>query len=506
MAALSKDQVIAVIGAGAMGGGIAQVAAAAGHTTLLYDQLPGAAQASIDRTAKALDKRVANGKMSAEDRDALLGRLQAVEDWQEMAPAAMVVEAIVEDLAIKQDLFSRLEQLCGDQVILATNTSSISVSAIASALQRPERLVGLHFFNPAPIMRLVEIISGVATDPELAQTAFDTATAWGKQAVHARSTPGFIVNRVARPFYAEGLRLLEEGAASIAEIDAALRDCGRFRMGPFELMDLIGHDVNYAVTCSVFDAFYQDPRFLPSLIQKSLVDGGLLGRKAGRGFYDYRDGAEKPQPRNAQACEAPQQIEVFGDLGVAEPLVVAWQAKGIAVSRQDAEQAYIKVDDWHLALSDGNTATFRAADSGHAQWALFDLALDYDSCSRVALCCADQALDSDLSAVIGLFQALDKAVTPIDDTPGMIVMRTVAMLANEGADAVLQGVCDAAAVDTAMCSGVNYPLGPMAWADRIGLAHVLTVLNHLQEMTGLDRYRPSQLIKRKVYAGGSFHG
>ena len=302
MSALPTSNTVAVIGAGTMGAGIAQVAAAAGHPVLLYDAFEGAAEKGLARIGQGLAKLVDRGKMTAADRDSLLARIVPVGGLADLAPAALVIEVIVENLEVKRQVFAELEDICGENAILATNTSSISVTAIGAALKRPERLVGMHFFNPAPVMKLVEIVSGLATAPEIAEVVHATATAWGKQAVHARSTPGFIVNRVARPFYAEGLRVVEEGAADVATVDAVIKESGGFRMGPFELMDLIGHDVNYAVTQSVFEAYYQDQRFLPSLLQQELVQAGRLGRKSGRGFYDYAEGVEKPAPATAPKC------------------------------------------------------------------------------------------------------------------------------------------------------------------------------------------------------------
>jgi 3-hydroxybutyryl-CoA dehydrogenase len=224
MPALDTGQVIAVVGAGAMGSGIAQVAAKAGHPVLLHDAGAGAAHKGLDRIAAGLAKLVERGRMDESERDALLARISIVDELAGLAPAALVIEAIVEKLEVKQQVFAELENLCGDEVILASNTSSLSITAIGAGLARPERLVGMHFFNPAPIMKLVEIVSGLATDSEIAESIFSTAENWGKLAVHARGTPGFIVNRVARPFYAEGLRLLQEGAADVATIDAILRD------------------------------------------------------------------------------------------------------------------------------------------------------------------------------------------------------------------------------------------------------------------------------------------
>jgi 3-hydroxybutyryl-CoA dehydrogenase len=283
---LPPETVVAVAGAGIMGAGIALVAASAGHSVRLYDAVPDAADRAISRLAKDLDALVQRGKVTVADREARLSRLKAVRDVAELAPAGLVIEAIVERLDAKTELFRNVEAIVAENAILATNTSSLSVTALAAKMRRPGNVVGMHFFNPAPILPLVEVVSGRLTDRGVAETIFATARAWGKTPVHCTSSPGFIVNRVARPFYGEALRLLSERASDPATLDAVMRDCGGFRMGPFELMDLIGHDVNYAVTASVYEAMYQDPRYKPSLIQKDLVDAGLLGRKSGRGFYD----------------------------------------------------------------------------------------------------------------------------------------------------------------------------------------------------------------------------
>jgi 3-hydroxybutyryl-CoA dehydrogenase len=393
-----------------------------------------------------------------------------------------------------------------DGCILASNTSSISVTAIGAALKYPQRLAGLHFFNPAPLMALVEVVSGLATDQAVANTLFATALAWGKTPVHAKSTPGFIVNRVARPYYAEALRVLHEGGADCATLDACCREAGGFRMGPFELMDMIGHDVNFAVTNSVWRAFFNDPRFLPSLIQQDLVDAGFLGKKSGRGFYNYQAGVDKPLPATEPTQAVPLNAIVYGHSPLAEVLSVRLKAKNISFTHVLAAQGdtLATIGGATLRLTDGRTATRCAAETQTPNTVLIDLALDYAKATRLAISVAAQCDPAAANAAIGLLQTAGLAVSRLQDIPGLIVMRTVAMLANEAADAVNQGVCDAAAVDTAMRLGVNYPCGPLAWANAVGLGTIQTMLGYLAHTYGEDRYRTSPLIQHHVFAQKAF--
>lgn len=510
MAALAKTIPVAVIGSGAMGAGIAQIAAAAGYEVLLYDANADATQKAIANIDKVLGKLVEKGKMTADEKTATVQRLKACQVLADIAPAGLVVEAIVENLDIKRKVFAEIENIVSETAILASNTSSISITSIAAGLKRPQNFVGMHFFNPVPLMQLVEIIKGLATSDAVAQTTYDTALEWRKSPVMAKSTPGFIVNRVARPFYAEGLRVLQENGGDIATLDAIAREQGGFRMGPFELMDLIGHDVNFAVTSSVFAAYFNDQRFLPNLIQKELVDGGYLGRKTGRGFYDYAEGATKPAPHTAELQNPPYKVTVYGHLGVAQPLVALMKSTGILVDEkqlEDHDGGFLVLEDRViLALTDGRMATERQAQSQLKNLVLFDLALDYEKATRIALTKSDQTDIDDLELAAGLFQELGKAVSYLDDVPGMLMMRTVCMLANEGADAVNQGVCNTQAVDIAMQKGVNYPRGPLAWADTIGLPYVVKVLDNLAQTYGEDRYRTSPLLRRRVAAGKKCHG
>ena len=506
--ALESTRSIAVIGSGAMGSGIAQIAAAAGHPVMLFDVRPGAAANAITEIHKTFRRLVEKGRMSASAMEAANARLTAAADLNGLAGAALVVEAIVESLEVKRKLFVDLEGVVREDCIFATNTSSISITSIGAVLRLPQRLLGMHFFNPAPLMALVEVVSGLATDPAVARTIYDTAAAWGKSPVHAKSTPGFIVNRVARPFYAEGLRLLGEQASDAATIDAVMREAGGFRMGPFELMDLIGHDVNYSVTRSVFDAFYNDPRFTPSLIQQELVNAGFLGRKSGRGFYRYGEGTTLPPAQTEPPAPPPERVVVWPAGPTTQGVATRIGKASIQFSMEKAphpDGRLLTVGDAAVYLTDGRSATQRGCDNDQSGTVLVDLAFDYTKATRIALTRGDRCSTTAYQSAVGLFQAAGYAVSRLDDVPGMAVMRTVAMLANEAADAVNQGVCDALAADAAMQKGVNYPRGPLAWADAIGLQHVMTVLDNLAHTYGEDRYRASPLLRRKVWSGGNFH-
>ncbi len=470
MSALGLDKIIAVAGAGAMGSGIAQVAAAAGHQVMLFDSVPGAALKGHQRIAAGLEGQVSRGKMTQEAAGALVGRVHVAENLDQFGKASLCIEAIVERMDIKHALFNEMEYRVGPDVILASNTSSLSVTALARGLKHPERVVGMHFFNPAPVMKLVEVISGAATDPAVAQVTAATARNWGKVAVHARSTPGFIVNRVARPFYAEALRLFEEGCADAVTLDALLVEGAGFRMGPFTLMDLIGHDVNFAVTNAVFNAYHQDPRYRPSLIQQEWVEAGWLGRKAGRGVFSYAADAVMPAPQT-------EPVSVEGALQPFDASLV--QHEGVLVAR-----------------TDGRTAARRAGDSKQPV-ILYD-ALTGEGGKRVALTASPDVDAAHWQAVVGKFQQQGLHVSRIRDLPGMVVMRTIAMIINEGFEAALCQVATPEDIDQAMQLGVNYPRGPFFWAQQFGVEQVLAVLDAIHEATGDPRYRASFGLRHAV--------
>ncbi|WP_309097148.1 3-hydroxyacyl-CoA dehydrogenase [Streptomyces sp.] len=502
MTALDLSSPVAVVGTGTMGQGIAQVALVAGHPVRLYDALPGRARQAADAIGARLDRLVEKERLTAADRDAARARLLPAETLAELADCSLVVEAVLERLDVKQELFRELEDVVGDDCLLATNTSSLSVTAIGGALRVPGRFVGLHFFNPAPLLPLVEVVSGFATDVTYATRAYETARAWGKTPVACADTPGFIVNRIARPFYAEAFAVYEAQGADPATIDAVLRESGGFRMGAFELTDLIGQDVNESVTRSVWEAFFQDVRFTPSLAQRRLVESGRLGRKSGHGWYDYRDGAERPEPDTAEHRRPPAHVVAEGDLGPASDLLPMIREAGIQVREEDEDNGtrLVLPSGGQLALADGQTSVeFRDV-------VYFDLALDYRAATRIALAASQDTAPQTLAEAIGLFQALGKKVTVIGDVPGMIVARTVARIIDLAHDAVAKGVATEEDIDTAMRLGVNYPLGPFEWSRRLGRSWAYALLDdlHLRDPSG--RYAPSLALYRHAHASDQREG
>jgi 3-hydroxybutyryl-CoA dehydrogenase len=496
---------IGVVGAGTMGAGIAQVAAIAGHRVLLADAVDGAASRAVDRIRERVKAQVAKGRLDV-DPDALDVTPTEI---SEMGGAGVVVEAVVEDLDVKRRLFVELEQLVSADCLLASNSSSLTPTAMAAGLAHPERLVGLHFFNPVPVMQLVEVISGLATALWAADRAESLAQAWGKTVVRSAATPGFIVNRIARPFYAEAWRLKEEHAAEPEVIDAVLTGAGGFRMGPFALMDLIGHDVNESVTRSVWASFANDPRFAPSLAQRSLVEAGWLGRKTGRGCYDYADGAAPPVPAPAPPQSAPAFVISYGDSELGQLLArsgVSVQEAG--ASRGDGDYGLVELSlvglpgGAVLARCAGATASSLAAAAGRPV-IVVDRTLDDGTATAIAVTASAGCPADTLDMAVGLLQSGGLRVFVIDDVPGLIVTRTVAMLANLAADAVAGRVASASDIDTAMRLGVNYPQGPLAWAGQWGLRTVLATLDELESWYRDGHYRASPLLRRLVLTNGS---
>ena len=495
VAGIRADTTVGVIGAGTMGAGIAQVAALAGHSVLLYDVDPDRIAAALADLHGQLGKLAERGKLTPTDAAAAAERVAATNDLDALRPAGLVIEAIVESLPAKRELLAELEAVVKPETVLASNTSSLSIDAMAAGLRNPGRVVGMHFFNPAPAMRLIEVVHGSLTERAVIDAVRAVATAWGKIAVPVVSSPGFIVNRVARPFYGEAHRLIEEGAADPATIDALLREAGGFRMGPLELTDLIGQDVNLAVCTSVWEATNFDPRYAPSVWQRGLVEAGRLGRKSGRGVYDYDSVAPiAAAPATAAPVPAPASVRAGVGLGPLEPLVARAVAAGVPVG-SGGLPGELLFPSARTALTTGALAN--EAPGGLPLVAL-DLALDYRRATRVAIAAGPGCAPEALAEVVGFLQAAGLAVTVVADTPGLVVMRTVARLVNEAADLAGRGVASAADIDLAMRYGANYPIGPLELGDRIGTERVRQVLDAIEDRYRDGRYRPCLWLRSRA--------
>jgi 3-hydroxybutyryl-CoA dehydrogenase len=478
---------ICVVGAGTMGRGIAQVALSAGHDVWLIDP-------DVDQLAAAdneIRMRLARKRPdAAQVVDRHLHTATSLTDTTP-DPDTVVIEAVVEVLDVKQRVFNQAINHFGPDVILATNTSSLSITEIAAAAALPSRVVGMHFFNPVPAMRLVEVVTGLQTHPAVAELISDLATCWGKDVTKVRSAPGFIVNRVARPFYGEALKLLEEGAAPAETIDEILRSAGAFRMGPFELIDLIGCEVNFAVTQTVWAAYNYDPRFAPSQIQHELVAAKRFGRKSGHGFYRYDGDAVRivPEPARSSAT-CPAEVVLHGHCEQLEALLTR---SGVSANgNETSDTPAIELHGLGLVqVTRGRTAQEEAHDRG-CDVVLLDRCLDPETTTALAFSATASALSDALTALLDRAGVRGFAVA---DTPGLIVARIVAMLINEACETALHGVASPADIDTAMMLGTNYPLGPFQWCDKWSAATIVELLDNLWAEYHDARYRTSVRLR-----------
>jgi 3-hydroxybutyryl-CoA dehydrogenase len=489
---------VVVLGSGTMGRGIARIAAGAGHRVILNDVSDDALDSARREMSRFLERDVEKGRLDAATATAVGDRIEYDSGTSGMDDAVLVIEAIIEDRDAKVGLLRQVEAMIDADAIIATNTSSLSVTAIAAGLERPTQVAGMHFFNPAPVMPLVEIVAGADSSPQVLDALMALSRAWGKTPVRATSTPGFIVNRVARPFYGEALRMVEENLATPAEIDGIVMGAGGFRMGPFALMDLVGLDVNLAVSKSVYSQTFHDPRFAPNQIQQQLVDAGRLGRKTGRGFYVYGAEQSAPEPRVVPADGPVDSVIVHGSGGEMAGLVERIAASGVKVTPGFGPAAGLAVGTTLLWPSDGRPVSTVDPLIPELTVVAMDEVLNWSTASAVAIAGADESALRSAAAVLG---AAGLQARRVGDSPGLVLLRIMAQLASVAADTVLRGIATAEDIDTAMRLGTNYPFGPLEWAERFGTARVVGVLDHIADFYGEQRYRPSTLLRRVADTG-----
>ena len=491
---------VGLVGAGAMGRGIAQIAAQGGCQVLLFDAQSGAADTARAAVQEQWQRLLSKGRISEEQLQAWSARLQPVADMAALKDCTLVVEAIVERLDVKQAVFAQLEAVVAPDAVLVSNTSSLSVTQIAAGLQRPARFAGLHFFNPVPLMKVVEVIAGLKTDPALCDTLAQAVRQWGHQPVQAQDTPGFIVNHAGRGYNTEALRIVGEGIADFATIDRILRDQAGFRLGPFELMDLTALDVSHPVMEAIYRQYYDEPRYRPSVITAQRLAGGVVGKKAGQGFYRYDNGRAQVPP------EPP-----VPDVAVLPPVWVSPQATRRAAlcallhtlgaeletHATPSAQALIVVAPLGLDVSAAAVAEHLDA----TRTVGIDLLID-DCATQRRVLATNPATRADMRAAAhALFARDGKAVSVVRDSGGFITQRVLATIVNIAADICQQRICTPQDLETAVTLGLGYPQGPLALGECWGAERVLQVLDNLQTVYGDPRYRPSPWLRRRALLG-----
>ena len=481
-----SDLLAGVAGAGTMGRGIAQVLAQCGARTLLYDAQPGAALKAKDAIAQSLARLAEKGRLSAAETQAIGARIEIVPGLESFSPCHVVVEAIIEELGAKQKLFASLEEIVSEKAILASNTSSLSVTAMAAACKRPQRVAGYHFFNPVPVMKIVEVVDGVMTEPWVGDALAALARRFGHTPVRCKDTPGFVVNHAGRAFVPESLRVLQEGVADFATIDRILVDAAGFRIGPFGLMDLVGLDVAHAVMKSMYHQYFEEEKYRPSFLAEPRVAAGLLGRKSGRGWYAYgKDGAAEPIAEKGCSGKPPDSVWAVPEL---RELIPGSKGKNAAV----CFVAPLGKDATTTALELGlDPARTVAVDS------LFGFA------KRRTLMTTPVTRPEVRDAAHTLLSEEGIPVSLINDSPGFVAQRVVAHIVNVGCDIVQMRIASPEDLDRAVMLGLGYPKGPLAMGDALGPKRILAVLEAMYDFFREPRYRPSPWLKRRAQLGVS---
>ncbi len=503
---------LGVVGAGTMGAGIAQLGCLAGLDTVLHDPLPEALESGRERVRSGLEKGAERGRWTAEEARAASERLVLAPSLEELAGCELVIEAAPERIELKRELFGRLSEICGESAVLATNTSSILVSSLASAAARPDNVVGMHFFNPPPLMRLLEVIAAEQTGERALAMASAVGEAMGKTVIVARDGPGFLVNRCGRPFGGEALRLLQERVASVEQIDRIVRLGGGFRMGPFELMDLVGIDVGYEVAQSFTLQSFGEPRWKPSMLQAQMVAAGSLGRKTGRGWYSYEDGPHRPddpEPR-APAGGTGRIVVIAGSGPLAAGLRERARAAGFEVREPGHGEPELILDAGPAAgeLPEGGGAPLvvscaarSLASRGLAGACGFQLLPPVADSRLVELTRIPSTGDETAAAAERFFTALGLEREWVEDAPGLVSGRIVCALVNEALFAIGEGVGSADDVDTGVTLGLNHPRGPVQRGRELGFEQVLATIDGLWDERREERYRAAPLLRRVVATG-----
>ena len=493
-------QRVGVIGAGAMGRGIAQMVAQAGCQVSIYDSAPAACEAARQGILAQWSRMSSKGKCSADQEQAWGQNLSIAALINDMAGCDLIIEAIVERLDVKREVFAQVEQCVSADCVLATNTSSLSVTAIAATLKHPERVAGYHFFNPVPLMRLVEVIPGLKTNSQVCERLTQLTKDMGHTPVSAQDTPGFIVNHAGRGYGTEALRIISESVSDFATVDRILRDQAGFRLGPFELMDLTALDVSHPVMESVYHQYFEEPRYRPSVITAQRLAGGLLGKKVGEGFYNYADGvvqtppeADVPTPAmmppvwvSPKAARRPELYQLLKDLGA-----------DIETGQAPSERALILVAP--LGMDVTTLAAVERLDPTRVLG--IDLLIP-DAATRRRVLATNPATRADMrDAAHALFARDGKAVSVIKDSGGFVTQRVLATIVNIASDICQQSICTPQDLDLAVSLGLGYPKGPLAWGDELGPTNILETLFNLQTVYGDPRYRPSPWLRRRGALG-----
>ena len=495
----APDLVVAVFGAGTMGRGIAQVCAQAGMTALLFDARAGAAPEAMAAIDKALDGLVAKGRMTADAKQGVMSRLRPIDTFDEAASAGVVIEAIVENLEAKRELFRELEKRIAPDAVIATNTSSLSVTEIAAGCARPDRVAGLHFFNPPPLMRLVEVIGGLRTDPALVEALTGFVRRIGKHPVVATDTPGFVVNHAGRAYGPEALRIVAQGIASPREVDLLMKEAAGFRMGPFELLDLVGADVAHAVMVSIYEQYFGEPMYQPSAQLAVRVAGGLLGRKTKQGFYDY-DGPPAASPPTVAVRRSRCRRRPGWPTRTAAAILPRRSTR--QTSRPGSAARLLRSDLCFVTpLGEDATGAIVRLKLDPARTVAVDMLGGFKG--RRTLMKTPLTAPQWLGAAVAAVAAGGAPVTAINDSPGFVVQRLLAMIVNIGTRIAELRIAAPADIDTAVELGLNYPKGPLALGDMLGGARVLAVLDGMHAVTLDPKYRATAWLRRRARLGVS---